>query len=49
MAIEHASNIFSTFGGMAGAGWGIGWKVGKTIAGDYRSIGSFCWIGDYGV
>ncbi len=29
MQIEQASNLFSTFGGIYGASWGIGWELGK--------------------
>lgn len=38
MMIEQSSNLFSTFRGVAGAGWGIGWEIGRGIGGnaDYR-------------
>lgn len=38
MLTEQASGLFSTVGGVAGAGWGIGWEIGRGIAAspDYR-------------
>ena len=29
--IETGSNVISTFGGVYGAAWGIGWEAGRTI------------------
>jgi len=31
MITEEASNAYSTFGGLKGAAWGIGWELGRTI------------------
>jgi hypothetical protein len=31
MLNEEASNALSTFGGEAGAAWGIGWEAGRTV------------------
>lgn len=31
MFVEQGSNVFSTFGGLMGASWGIGWELGRTI------------------
>lgn len=31
MFLEQGSNVFSTFGGLVGASWGIGWELGRTI------------------
>ena len=31
LGIEQTSNAFSTFGGIHGAAWGIGWESGRTI------------------
>ena len=29
--IEHGSNLITTFGGIFGAAWGIGWESGRAI------------------
>jgi RHS repeat-associated core domain len=29
--IEQASNAYSTFGGVPGAAWGVGWEIGRVI------------------
>ena len=31
MVLEQSSNIYSTFGGLYGAAWGIGWELGRAI------------------
>lgn len=30
-ALEQGTNIFSTFGGVYGASWGVGWEIGRVI------------------
>ena len=30
--VEQGSNVFSTFGGMPGAAWGLGWEAGRFVA-----------------
>ncbi len=32
MLTEQSSNLYSTFGGLYGAAWGIGWELGRTIS-----------------
>ena len=32
MVMEQTSNLYSTFGGIYGAGWGIGWEAGRAIS-----------------
>jgi len=32
MLIEQGSNAYSTFGGLPGAGWGIGWELGRALS-----------------
>ncbi len=29
--IEESSNVYSTFGGLPGAAWGVGWEGGRAI------------------
>lgn len=31
MSMEQGSNVFSTFGGIPGAAWGVGWEIGRSI------------------
>lgn len=31
MCIEEMSNAISTFGGLEGAAWGIGWELGRCV------------------
>lgn len=31
MIAEQSSNAYSTFGGLYGAAWGIGWELGRTV------------------
>jgi hypothetical protein len=38
--MEEASNGYSTFGGIYGASWGIGWEMGRTIT-------EFDWYQDF--
>lgn len=43
--MEEASNIFSTFGGLPGLGWGIGWELGRqiTYTGAYQEFKYNMW------
>jgi len=38
--LEQGTNVFSTFGGIPGASWGVGWEIG-------RGITSFDWYQDW--
>jgi hypothetical protein len=40
MVIEQGSNLYSTFGGIYGAAWGVGWELGRTIS-------TFGWYQDF--
>lgn len=31
MFLEQGTNAFSTFGGIPGASWGVGWEIGRAI------------------